>query len=447
LNHPGKLSTARRVLATVDSFCFLHQYFSGKVVLSWRNKFAGITVRRSTVARFASMLVLANRLVQPSAAQISGQTRRPSTGEFATLAAQAEQASQQDRLDDAIVLYRKALAVNPSWSEGWWSLGTIHYDRNAFKEAASAFRRAVALEPKKGSPRVMLGLCQFELGDDDNALKNIQAGRELGTNPDRQFQRVMLYHEGVLLLRKSRFESATDIFTELAKEGVQSQEVTLGFGMAALRIVPKSLPEDGTPGREVVDRVGWAESLARLKRFDEARQAYEQLVRDFPAYPDLQYAYGRFLLEMNDADGAVDAFQQEIKNSPQNVLARLRIAAVRYRVNSSEALPYAQEAVKLAPNLPFAHYLYGLLLLDTGDFQQAIPNLETAVKGLDSEPGIYFALGTAYAKAGRKQEAARARATFLRLSRQANASAAHNTDAEQPSLPSPDRASEASPPR
>ena len=40
----------------------------------------------------------------------------------------------------------------------WWSLGTIEYDRDAFSEAAEAFRKLAALDSKAGSARIMLGL-------------------------------------------------------------------------------------------------------------------------------------------------------------------------------------------------------------------------------------------------------------------------------------------------
>jgi tetratricopeptide (TPR) repeat protein len=361
------------------------------------------------------------------------------------LAAQAEQASRQNRLDDAVSLYRKALALKPSWSEGWWSLGTIQYDRNNFKSAAVAFQHASALEPKKGSPRIMLGLCEFELDQDDAALKHIEEGKKLGLNPDPQFQQVMLYHEGVLLSRKGRFNAAGELFAQLSKSGVQSDDLTLALGMTSLQIRPKDLPTEGTPGREVVRRAGQAETLVVSGKFDEARNAYGRLVTDYPDYPSINCAYGRLLLKLGDVDDAVAAFQQEIKNSPQSVPARLQIAAARYQSDSAAGLSYAKEAVQLAPQLPFAHYLYGLLLLDTGDFQQAIPHLELAAKGLTSESGIYFALGQAYAKAGRKEDAARARATFLRLKQKSRADNSQNAYGDRPKLPSPDRATEGLP--
>lgn len=358
----------------------------------------------------------------------NGKHPKPATSaDFKALASQADGASQQNRLDDAIALYRKALALKPGWPDGWWSLGTIHYDRNEYKEAATDFRRAATLQPAKGSPRVMLGLCEFELGNDDAALKHIEEGKQLGVNPDPQFQQVMLYHEGVLLSRKGKFNRAGEIFAQLSKQGLQSDDLTFSLGTAALRMLPKVVPPEGTPGRDVVRSVGQAEALVAAGKFDEARKAYAQLVSEYPDFPNIQYAYGRCLLALSDVDAAVAAFQREIQNSPRNIPARLQIAAARYRLDSADGIKYAKEAVALAPQEPFGHYLLGLLYLDTGDFSRAISELEISKRVYAKVPDVYFALGTAYARAGRKQEAAQARATFKRLSNRATEGASDNT--------------------
>jgi tetratricopeptide (TPR) repeat protein len=347
----------------------------------------------------------------------NAQTKPPASAQanFDSISSQAEQASRENRLDDAIVLYRKALALRPSWADGWWALGTIHYDRDEYQPAVLAFRKLISLQPAKGSPRVMLGLCDFELGDDDGALKNIEEGKQRGINTDEQFQKVMVYHEGVLLLRKGRFNSAGERFSDLSKLNVHSDELNLGFAMSALRMLPKNLPEENTPGRAVLRRVGKAEALLATKKFDEARREYASLVADYPGFPNIYYAYGRFLLELSDVDAAVAAFQQEIKNSPQHIPARLQIAAARYRLDSADGLKYAKEAVQLDPAEPFGHYLLGLLYLDTQDFPAAIFELEIAKRSYPKIPDVYFALGNAYARAGQKQAAAQARAAFTRL--------------------------------
>ena len=376
------------------------------------------------------IVLLVAPLATPLPSQAQAHPQAPA--DFKTLAAEAEEASRQDRLDAAIVLYRKALAVKPSWPDGWWSLGTIHYDRNEFKEAAVAFRHASTLQPAKGSPRVMLGLCEFELGNDDAALKHIEEGKQLGVNPEPQFQQVMLYHEGVLLSRKGRFNSAGEIFSELSKQGVQSEDLTFSLGMTALRMLPRDLPAEGTPGREVVRRIGQAETEVAAKKFDEAKRIYSDLTNQYPDFPNIQYAYGRFLLELSEIDAAVAAFQQEIKNSPRNIPARLQIAAARYRLDSADGLKYAEEAVKLDPAEPFGHYLLGLLNLDTGNFSVAISELEIAKRSYVSIPDVYFALGNAYARAGRKQEAARARAAFTRLNAETRKKSMETVNQDRP---------------
>jgi tetratricopeptide (TPR) repeat protein len=381
---------------------------------------------RTTVAVLFALLLLTT----PPAAL--PQAQQPPPANFKTLSAQAEQASGENRLDDAIVLYRKALALRPSWADGWWSLGTIHYDRDEYKAAAIAFRKVIALQPDKGSPRVMLGLCEFELGDDDGALKHIEEGKERGLNPDEQFQQVMLFHEGVLLLRKGRFNRAGEAFSDLSKLGLQNDDLMLDLGMAALRMLPKNLPEQGTPGREVLRRAGKAEALAAAKKFDEAKQEYANLVAEYPDYPNIHYARGRFLLGLSEVDEAIAAFQQEIENAPQNIPARLQIAAARYRLDSADGLKYAEEAVKLDPREPFGHYLLGLLNLDTGNFSVAISELEIAKRSYVNIPDVYFALGNAYARAGRKQEAAQARAKFKQLSAESKKGSMETVNQDRP---------------
>jgi Flp pilus assembly protein TadD len=91
------------------------------------------------------------------------------------------------------------------------------------------------------------------------------------------------------------------------------------------------------------------------------------------------------------------------------------LPATHYRVDSAAGIPIATEVVKLEPKYPFGHYLLGLLYFDSGDVNHAIPELETAARMSPREAQFQFALGNAYAKAGRKEDAARARAAFRNL--------------------------------
>jgi len=328
------------------------------------------------------------------------------------LSAKADAARAANRLDEAVKLYHEALAMRPKWAEGWWSLGTIEYDQNLYKDAAEAFRRLTELDSKAGTARIMLGLCEFELGQEESALKHIQEGEQIGVVEDKQLRNVALYHEGVLLQRAGKFEGAQQALESLCLGGVETPELDAALGMAVLRIRAKQ------PSTAEIANVGHAQCLAAQKKFDEARALYAQSVAAHSDFPNIHYAYGRFLLDARDMKAGIAELQQEIKQQPNDAIARLQIAAAEYKVDSAAGLPYAEEAVKVAPELPLAHYLLGLLLLDTNNYKRAIPELETAERGLPKEAGVYSALGTAYALAGRDADAGQAREQAAKLRQQ-----------------------------
>ena len=339
---------------------------------------------------------------------------------FAALSAKADAARDAEHLVEAISLYRRALVLRPSWKDGWWSLGTIYYDQDAYAKAARAFQSLLKADPKSGTAYSMLGLCQFELGQDAAALRSIQSGLSLGLVKDQSLRNVVLYHEGILLLRQGKFGNAQDALSLMASYGAEGDQSAWALGMAALRIRPQNLPAEGSKQREVVLRAGRAEVLGAQKKFDEGATIYRELAAEVPEYPGLHYAYGMFLLLEHLTDEAIGEFQQEIKNNPRHVQSYLEIASVEYHVDSAAGATYAEEAVKLQPALPAAHYLLGLLYADTSEYPKAITQLELAEKSQIHEPDLYYALGRAYSRTGRKQEAARARAMFLRLSSEAS---------------------------
>ena len=160
--------------------------------------------------------------------------------DFASLSATANAARDDNRLDDAARLYKRALAERPDWPEGWWSLGTIQYDTNAYAQAVKSFQKLVALQPKNGMAHAMLGLCQFEIGLDSSALQHLEAATVLGISPDPELRRVLLYHEAVLLQRSGKFERAQSLLQQLCLEGTTSPEIDTALGLTLLRMTAQT---------------------------------------------------------------------------------------------------------------------------------------------------------------------------------------------------------------
>lgn len=337
-----------------------------------------------------------------------------SNASFDALVRKAGEARDAGQLDEAVKAYRRALAINPKWAEGWWSLGTLYYDGDRYAEAQLAFKKVVSLDPKQGTARAMLGLSEFELGQQELALKDIEASKTLGVLEDKQLRDVVTYHDGVLLQRTGQFEAAKAALSSLCLSGMRSAELASTFGMVALRMRDAVPPDPSTEAGEVVQHVGRGACLGGAKEYEAAKAEFDRVIASAPHFPLVHYAYGCELVDARDIEGAIREFEAEIAEQPNSVLPRLHIAVAEYKVDSAAGLKFAEEAVQLQPNLPLGHYLLGLLLLDTGAYERAVPELEIAQKAFPKEGRIDLSLATAYAHVGRPQDAARVRAEFER---------------------------------
>ena len=343
---------------------------------------------------------------------------------FADRARRAEGARERGALDEAIGLYRQALRLRPSWVEGRWALGTILYELDQYAEARAAFDRVVAAQPDNGAALAMRGLCDFQLRAYDRALEDLQRGRTLGLGPNTQLASVVGYHVGILLLRSEQYERAFEALRELAAGGSESPELVEALGLALLRLpwLPSAAPVDKREMILLAGRAGLA--VAAGRRSAAARALFQELARRFPEEASVHYALGTYLVA-EEPDAALEEYQRVLRLDPGHVPALLQIAFEHIkRGRPQDAIAPAGRAVELAPGLFAARNALGRALLETGELDRAIRELETGARLAPDSPEMYFALARAYQRAGRAGDAERARATFLTLDRAARAARA-----------------------
>jgi tetratricopeptide (TPR) repeat protein len=336
------------------------------------------------------------------------------------LAAQAEDARKAGRLDEAVGLYRQALAINPGWIEGQWSLGTALYELDRFDEARESFRRVLGKRPEHGLAWAFKGLCEYGLKHYDTALADLLKARTYGLTATQSVVDVARYHTAVLATRVEQYDQALAILAEFAVDGNDSPKVIEAMGIATLRIpvLPEELPGDK---REIVMMAGRARYFAAARMAAAAQSAFSALVTRFPEAPNVHDAYGSFLLQ-EQPEAAIEEFKQELKISPQSTHAKVQIAfALMARGDFEEAKTWARQAVDAAPTDFVPRNALGQALLETGDVEGAIRELEAGIKISANNPSLHFALARAYRRAGRSADADREQAEFIRLDRQARA--------------------------
>jgi len=367
--------------------------------------------------RAAAALSLAAFLGPAAGAGQRGPEAAPAA--FDRVSEAATKARAQDRIEDAIGLYRQAVKLRPSWAEGWWFLGELLYDRNRYPEARDALRRLIDLDHTTGPGFALLGLCEFETKEYAKALNHIYQARRLGLGDDPQVRRVVLFHEMLLLTRLQQYESAMQVLVSVVKDGGAGPAVIEAAGIAGLRrpIFPEELP----PGdKDLIERAGRA-VYAMAGRDREAAQTYfAQLLAAYPDAPNVHYLYGSFL-SAADKDGGLREYQKELELNPKHTEA-LAAIALEYeaRGDLDTAITYARRAVEADAQFFGAHAVLGKLLINAGEVQPGIKELEIARQQAPDSPQVHFSLATAYAMAGRKAEAASERAEFARLKKLAD---------------------------
>ncbi len=369
---------------------------------------------KRTKAQNILFVLLAAVMAVASVCAQSAKRRPAATAPFEQLTQRAAETRQAEKLDDAIKLYQQAVKQKPNWLEGWWSLGTIYYQLDRYGEGRDAFKRLVALEPKGGVGWAFLGLCEYQLKDYANALPHLLRGRELGLGKEGEIAAVAFYHTGILLNRTEQFELAFAVLSQAAKTQRESRALFEAMGLTMLRMA--YLPAETPPAqREIVLKAGRAGFYLAAEQREQAAREFGELLAAFPKEANVNYAYGIFLMR-DSPDEALQAFQKELQLSPQHVYARLQMAFEYIkRGEPANGLIYAEEAVQMAPQLFAAHNALGRILLETGQTERALKELEIGAKQAPDSPEMHFALARAYSKAGRKAEADRARAEFMRL--------------------------------
>ncbi|MGB7846910.1 MAG: tetratricopeptide repeat protein [Candidatus Acidiferrum sp.] len=359
----------------------------------------------------------------------------PSTT-FTQILHQADVARTSDRLPDAIQLYRQAVKLRPSWSEGWWWLGSIFYEEDRFPEARDAFAHFISTAPKDAAPAyAFLGLCEYEMRDYDAASKHLRTWVTLGSPGNSQLIDVASFHWALLLTRSGHFFEALYLLgKKVQRHGPDSQlEEAMGLAWLRMPFVPEDYPPEK---REMVWLAGAASAYLSALKLDRVHEYLDQLARLYGQERNVHFLRGYvYEFEKRD-DEASDEYGQELKVSPDNVDAMIQLALICVEDSRlDEARPLATRAVALQPKSPLAHYALGRLLFANEKWAQCARELELARQMAPNNFRVHFDLARAYQKLGRMADADRENAAFEKLKNKEEVLALPNRSENQQAAP------------
>jgi tetratricopeptide (TPR) repeat protein len=282
-------------------------------------------------------------------------------------------------LDRAIALYRQgefaasvallqaARQAAPDDAETRLWLGKALLRVQKWNEAATELERAVALQPSNSRYHLHLGLAY---GD-----KAMHASK--------------LFAFGIARKVRDEFEAAVRV----GPDDFEARSHLLEFYLEAPGLVgggkdkARALVEQTAARSPMRGFLARARLLRDEKKWDLARAEYEAACKQFPGQPEPQLELAEYLIEREDARGALASAERALELAPRRPQARLLAAAAHIRLRT--ALPDAERELKALargplddadPSFAEVYYWLGRLYVEQSNTAAARDALETALR-------------------------------------------------------------------
>ena len=164
-----------------------------------------------------------------------------------------------------------------------------------------------------------------------------------------------------------------------------------------------------------------AESLESRENWDAAANEYRKILEQNPNLPGIHFRMGRVALSRvespSNTEEARKEFQEELKIDPNNAASEFWLGEIARRVGEwNQAISHFTNASKLDSGFAEAYLALGMSLNSAERFPEAVAPLERYVKMVEADAAGHYQLSMAYARTGRKEDAAREMAIQQQIS-------------------------------
>jgi tetratricopeptide (TPR) repeat protein len=314
--------------------------------------------------------------------------------------------------------YRAILAIDPKNVEASSALGVALYASGNLREASSALRDALNLDPSQPRIQLFLALTQAELGQCDQALPTLEA--QWKDQPDLRLRRLAGlsaldcesaagHLSAALRLAeplKTQYPDNPDVLYKLA--GLYSRLWNEVAGML-IEKHPESYRVHQLAG-EVYEAQGQGEQAIR---------EYNLALKENGRVAGIHARIGQIILQQGGADSetrALTEFQEELAINPESATAQYAIGEIfRRRGDYSQAATHLQRAVTLDPALAEAHIALAQMFMAQHDTGSSSREAAIAVKLQPRNAKAHYALMVAYRSEGKMDDAGKELALFQQL--------------------------------
>lgn len=295
----------------------------------------------------------------------------------------AEALAALGRMDDAIKVRERSVALLPDESHYHYNLALTLAHAGRREEAVRAYRESLRLFPREARTHNNLAILLAQLGREAEALPHYREAVRLRPN-DALYH----YNYGIALMREKQWDEAAERFQ--AALAVQPDHADAHFNLGAVRI--------------------------RQNRPRDALEPYASALRQRPDDADYVIGYGTALVLTGRPEEAVRQFQRALALKPDSVETRNALgSAFAAAKRHSEAIAQFEAVLQRVPTNATARFKLGNALLDVDRIAEAIPHYEAALRRTPEDAEAWHNLGVAFARLERWDDARRGFDQALRL--------------------------------
>jgi tetratricopeptide (TPR) repeat protein len=282
--------------------------------------------------------------------------------------------------EEALASIDKMLERDPENLAALSLKGNIYMAMGDFDQAEETFKRCLEIDPANSD--VVMGMCRLETlrGRYERVIELAHLGRETRA-PFGMFDAI----ESRALAALGRDDEADALLADaLAKSPDDPDLLT-----------------------------AQAERLIVQGRTTEAEAALTHAVATSPFHQRARRLLGQLLVENGRSQDAVEVYKQMLRIQPDDAETHFAIGLVLLDSDPTAALPYLEEASRLAPSRSRFLTTLGIAYLKSGRQSEAEATLRRAIALSPDDPSIRNNLGIVLVQTGRFQEAVQELTTLL----------------------------------
>ncbi|MGH9941225.1 MAG: tetratricopeptide repeat protein [Pyrinomonadaceae bacterium] len=285
-------------------------------------------------------------------------------------------AAQQGQLAASLEQFAAAALWEPGLAGLDRNWGIVSFRAAQYDKAIPLLARQVQAQPDDTLARRMLGVSYYLTRDFWRAAQTLRP-IEMALVGDPE----LAYTYGVSLVQLAEHKAAAGVFARLAEQQ------------------PKNAPA----------RFYAAQGFVMIEDYERALKEFQAVAALDPNLPQVHYGAGQSLIRLNRLEEAEQEFRQELKLNPADETAKYHLAYVllERKQQIAEALALLREAVAARPDYADARYQLGKALIEQGDVNAAVEQLETAARIAPATDYIRYQLSIAYRRTSRPADAER----------------------------------------